>query len=485
MKNTKKLLAMLMALALLITTVLAGCGGNSGGGSGTGSSSSAPESAPEEDSEPAEQAEDEGEEGAEDDPVHVNPYEGTEYPEGVEITLWSQNMGDIWLNFFEKSAHEYNLEGRGYTIREEFIAGSAWDERIAAARASDTCPTAYIQSYNHIPSGVKEGYYGAFDDYMDSAIFDDMLPIVKEMVSIGGKTYAIPLLCEPSMVLYYRKDLLQAGGYQEPPKTWEELIEMANALKTDEVFGLEIPGFGEMGWSTWGMQFGTAGHGPINDNWDAPLIDDGYREIAQFFKDLYDTGAVPEQPLAGYTDIKPFGQGDVVFQICGSWAVTDLIDKYPEVWENTGVAVVPTNDGNQEKTTATIGGWVYVLDSKAENPEGAADYLSWLVGKEHPERLGQYYVDVKFAKASPFASSAAWAAGQAGEGADYVEVINQISSYGQPEAAYPWDISARVATMFEEVAMGYDDIDNALQTCAEDIQQLIDDNNLPGADPRK
>lgn len=484
MKNTKRLLALFLALALMLA-VLTGC---SGGDSGSSKESSASASAPEEsesapgESEPADSGE---EEAPEDEPIHVNPYEGTEYPEGEEIVLWSQSMGDIWVDFFEKSVHEYNLEGRGYTIREEFIAGSAWDERIAAARASDTCPTAYIQSYNHIPTGVKEGYYGAFDDYMDSAVFDDMLPIVKEMVSIGGKTYAIPLLCEPSMVLYYRKDLLQKGNYTQPPKTWQELIDMANALKTDEVFGLEIPGFGDMGWSTWGMQFGNTGHGPINDNWDAPLIDDGYRDIALFFKELYDTGAVPEQPLAGYTDIKPFGQGDVVFQICGSWAVTDLINTYPEVWENTGVAVVPTQDGNLDKTTATIGGWVYVLDSKAEKPEGAADYLSWLVSSENPERLGQYYVDVEFAKASPFASIAAWAAEQAGDGAEYVDVINRISSYGQPEAAYPWDISARVASLFEDVAMGYDDIDNALKTCAEDIQQLIDDNNLPGTDPRK
>ncbi len=314
MKNTKRLLALFLALALMLA-VLTGCsGGDSGSSKESSASASAPEeseSAPDE-SEPADSGE---EEAPEDEPIHVNPYEGTEYPEGEEIVLWSQSMGDIWVDFFEKSVHEYNLEGRGYTIREEFIAGSAWDERIAAARASDTCPTAYIQSYNHIPTGVKEGYYGAFDDYMDSAVFDDMLPIVKEMVSIGGKTYAIPLLCEPSMVLYYRKDLLQKGNYTQPPKTWQELIDMANALKTDEVFGLEIPGFGDMGWSTWGMQFGNTGHGPINDNWDAPLIDDGYRDMALFFKELYDTGAVPEQPLAGYTDIKPFGQGDVVFQI--------------------------------------------------------------------------------------------------------------------------------------------------------------------------
>lgn len=484
MKSSKKAIALILALAMMLTVALSGCGGeekpSSEAQSGAGSSkaeSSAVSSEPD--------AESTAEGGDDEEAIHVNPYAGTEYPEGEPVTIWSQNFGDAWLNHFEKRVHEYNLEGNGYTVTEEFIAGAAWDERITAARASGTCPSVYIQSYNHIPTGVQSGYYAPVDDYMDKAILDDMLPIIKEMVSIDGKTYAIPLLSEPSMLLYYRKDLLEAGGYSEAPKTWQELLDMSNALKTDEVFGLGIPNWGgEIAWSTWGMQMGNVGHGPINDNWDAPTIDEGYRDMALFFKDLYDTGAVPEQPLSAYTDIKPFGQGDYVFQICGSWAIASLINDYPEIWENTGVTTVPTKDGDLNKTTATIGGWVYVLDSQAENAKGACDYLSWLVDPENPERLGEYYVAEKFAKASPYATIAEWASEQSG-GLEYVDVINEVASYGQPEAAYIWDISMRVDSFFEDVAMGYDDIDNAMQACADDIQQLIDDNATAGTNPRK
>jgi|GEM_PF-445702 len=479
MQLTKKMLTITLALCLLFVFALSGC---SDGGNGSETDSPDTSASDPGEAESGETA-DEGEEGEES--IHVNPYEGTEYPEGEEITIWSQNFGDNWLSHFETRVHEYNLEGRGYTIREEFVAGDAWDERITAARASGTCPDIYIQSYNHIPAGVQSGYYGPFDDYIDLAIIDDMLPIIKDMVSIGGKTYAVPLLSEPSMILYYRKDLLEAGGYDAPPASWAELIEMCNTLKTDDIYGLGIPNWGgEISWSTWGMQCGNVGHGPLNDNWDAPVIDDGYREMALFFKELYDTGAVPEQPLSAYTDIKPFGQGDYVFQICGSWAIANMINDYPEMWENTGVAVVPTNDGNKEKTTATIGGWVYVMDAQAQNPEGACDYLEWLLSSEHPERMGEYYEGESFAKASPYQSISEWAQERSGD-LEYIEVINQVASYGQPEAAYLWDISARVGALFEDVAMGYDDIDNAIQACADDIQQLIDDNQTAGTNPRK
>lgn len=482
MKLTKKFMATVLTLCLSLSLVLSGCGGGKDASSaGTESSKDASTA----ESEVSVDSTAEGEEGEEEEAIHVNPYAGTEYPEGTPITIWSQSFGDKWLDHFELRVHEYNLEGRGYTISEEFIAGAAWDERITAARASGTCPDIYIQSYNHIPAGIKSGYYAPFNDYLDKAIIDDMLPIIKDMVSFDGKTYAAPLLSEPSMLLYYRKDLLEQGGYKEAPKSWDELLEMSNALKTDDVFGLGIPNWGgEISWSTWGMQFGNVGHGPINDNWDAPTIDDGYKDMALFFKDLYDTGAVPEQPLSGYTDIKPFGQGDYVFQICGSWAISDLIDNYADIWENTGVVPVPTKDGNLDKTTATIGGWVYVLDAQAENAEGACDYLSWLLDKSHPERMGEYYEKEHFAKASPYQGISEWAKEKSG-GLTYVDTINEVASHGQPEAAYLWDISARVGSLFEDVAMGYDDIDNAMQTCADDIQQLIDDNQIAGTNPRK
>ena len=485
MKLGKKALSIFLvaAMAASMSTLLGGCDEEPAASAGDGTTSAA-EGGDEAGGDDA--AADDG--TTEEEEIHVNPYAGTEYPEGIEVTAWAQNFGDIWLENFEKRVHEYNLEGNGYTIVEEFIAGAAWDERITAARASGTCPDIYMQSYNHIPAGVQNGYYTAYDGLLDQSVIDDMLPIIQDMVQIDGKTYGFPLLCEPSQVLYYRKDLLEAGGYSEPPKTWDELIEMANALKTDEVYGLGIPNWGgEVAWSTWGMQLGNIGHGPLNDNWDAPTIldDDGYREMALFFKELYDTGAVPEQPLGVYTDIKPFGQGDYVFQICGSWAITDLIDKYPEIWENTGVAVMPTNDGNQDKTTATIGGWLYVLDAKSDCPEGACDYLNWLADSEHPERLGDYYVNSKFAKASPFSSIAEWTTTQVEGDADYIEVINHITEYGQPEASYLWDISMSVESLFEDVAMGYNDIDSALQACQDEIQQLINDNQLAGTNPRK
>lgn len=427
-----------------------------------------------------------GEDESDEEDVTQSKYSEHEYPEGKPVTLWSQNFGELWVNYFSELVHQYNLEGRGYTITEEFVAGAAWDERMNAARASQTVPDSYIQSYNHIPAGIRNGYYVPVNDYISAEILDGMIDKIRDMVTFDGKTYAIPMLAEPSQVLYYRKDLLEKAGYNEPPKTWSELIEVANDCKTDDVFGIGVPYWGgEIGWSTWGMQYGNVGHGPLTDNWDEPWIDDNYREFLEFWKELYDSGAVPEQPLSDYNDIKPMGQGDYVFQICGSWGAAGLINDYPDMWPNVGMAVMPTKDGNQDKTTATIGGWVYVLDAMADEPEGVADYFTWMLDKEHPERMGNYYIEEQFSKAATFDNVAEWVESQAPADADYVSVINKIASYGQPEAAYPWEVSIAIDRMVENVAMGYEDIDSAMEIAREEIVQAIEDFELPGTNPHK
>ena len=479
------ILALLLTLTLIFGVFVSGCSSKSTN-QGSNGNTNQDENANQDKEQASNDDESSDDESEEETDVTQSKYFGYEYPEGTTVTLWSQNFGEIWVNHFSEQVHQYNLEGKGYTVVEEFVAGAAWDERMNAARASQTAPDAYIQSYNHIPAGIRNGYYVPVNDYIPGDILDRMVDQIRSMVTFDGKTYAIPMLAEPSQVLYYRKDLLEAAGYTEPPKTWSELIEMANACKTDEVYGIGVPYWGgEIGWSTWGMQYGNVGHGPLTDNWDKPRIDDGYREFLEFWKELYDSGAVPEQPLSAYVDVKPMGQGDYVFQICGSWGAAALINDYPDMWPNVGMAVMPTKDGNQEKTTATIGGWVYVLDAMAKEPEGVSDYFQWLLDAAYPERMGNYYIGEQFSKAATFTNVADWVELQAPSDADYVAVINRIASFGQPEAAYPWEVSMAVDHMVENVAMGYEDIDSAMQIARDEIVQVIQDFELPGTNPRQ
>src|SRR5699024_8613767 len=113
----------------------------------------------------------------------------------------------------------------------------------------------------------------------------------------------------------------------------------------------------EIAWTHWGFQ-GMIGKMPINDDWsEATVKNDEYRELFSFWNTLHQEEILPKQAPAGYTEIQPLAEGRTAMDINGSWAINALRTDYPELLDDIGVAIMPTPDGNQERTTASLGGW--------------------------------------------------------------------------------------------------------------------------------
>ena len=403
--------------------------------------------------------------------------------EPVTVVVWNQIFEEWNQEFFTQKVEEYNALGRGYVVEQTFVAGDAWTERMTGAQAGGTAPDTYVISYNNLVSSARDSLIMPLDDLLPAEAFEDLNDNVKEMVSFDGKYWAYPQLVEPSTVLYYRTDLFEEAGITKVPTTWDELIEAGKKLTTNDIFGLSIPDFGSMGWCTWGLQYATAGHLAINDNWDAPLIDQGYIDLANFYKECYDTGIVPEQSLAGYATMQDFGEGNVAMKFCGSWGVAQIINEYPELADKFAVAAPPTKDGNQDTILATNGGWSYVIDAKTDCAEGAADYISWLLA-EDIETSAEFFQLASYAKAAPRKSVSEYLNANAGD-STWAETVNYVSAHAISEPIYPWDISMAVSLMFENTALGLMSAEDAAEEAADAIQAIIDNQELAGKNLRK
>jgi multiple sugar transport system substrate-binding protein len=160
------------------------------------------------------------------------------------------------------------------------------------------------------------------------------------------------------------------------------------------------------------------------------------KDLANFYKRLYAEGVVPEQSLAGYTNIEPFGLGQVAMQVCGSWGVAQIINEFPEVANLFAVAPVPTQDGNQDKPTATNGGWTYAIDANTKHEKAIADFIFWLLGDD-PAIPAGFFAVAQYSKSAPRKSVDEYIAAHSSGQADWAEPIAYVVSRAIPEPVYP------------------------------------------------
>ena len=100
------------------------------------------------------------------------------------------------------------------------------------------------------PIWGKQGWLTTLDDLGDDYDYKDIIPQVKDALSVDGKLYSVPFYAESSFT-YYRKDLFEKAGLTMPEKpTYEQIAQFADKLtdKKTGTYGICLrgkPGWGE------------------------------------------------------------------------------------------------------------------------------------------------------------------------------------------------------------------------------------------------
>lgn len=77
---------------------------------------------------------------------------------------------------------------------------------------------------------IKAGYLLDVTSRVTPEMKSGMFPAAWNGVTRNGKVYGMPWLMDVKYFMY-NKDMLQQAGFNDPPKTWEELVDQAKAIK--------------------------------------------------------------------------------------------------------------------------------------------------------------------------------------------------------------------------------------------------------------
>ncbi|MEX2104483.1 MAG: extracellular solute-binding protein [Bacilli bacterium] len=402
----------------------------------------------------------------------------------VTTELWVYKFEDYITEWYTKWVAEYN-KTHDNQVNLTIVPGDTWDTKMKAAQAAGNPPDIWNTNYGGIGARQATGQILALDEYTQPEVWADLYENVNKMVSIKDKHYAFPMLVEPSVVLYYNKDMFKAANLdpEKPPTTWDELYDYATKLTSKDVFGLQMASKAyDYAWTNWGLQVGHLGHRVISDDWSkATVTDDKFLSLVNFYKRFYDANLVPKESLG---NIQALAEGKVAMQISGSWEISELRTTYKDFADKVGVGVMPSPDGDYTKATASLGGWTLVVDAKSKQPQEATDFLSWFIGGD-PAIMKNLFENAKYAKYTTRKSVDALIAADPASAADEWQklISEKIIAYATSEPLYPWEISLAFGSAVERVLLSGQDPMESLKEAEKEINGIIKTQGLAGTNP--
>ena len=296
----------------------------------------------------------------------------------------------------------FEAENPGITVNAVY-SGNYDDTRVRALSALNSGDPAQLAVMFSIDAYdlIEQGYIVPFDDLVSSDAemewMNSFYPALMANGQIEGQTWGIPFQ-RSTIVAYYNRDMFEAAGLDpdSPPTTWDEMIEMGQALTNDETYGIMIPSTGYPYWmfQALAIQNGVelmSGDG-LNTYFDAPEV----VEALEYWMSLSsEHGVMPEGTVEWGTLRQAFLEGQTAMM----WHSTGNLTAVRNAAEfDFGVAELPANE---RLGSPTGGGNFYVFEETTEEERAAA--LALIQFMTSPEQAAAWSIATGYMGVSPAA----------------------------------------------------------------------------------
>ena len=222
---------------------------------------------------------------------------------------------------------------------------------------------------------------------------DDLLPAMRDGLSVDGKLYAAPFYGESSMLMY-RKDLTDKAGvtFAERP-TWEQVRDAASKIHDPKagVYGICLRG--KPGWGD-NMAFLTTmvnsfGGQWFDMSWKPQLESKPWHDAVTFYVDLLKKYGPPGSSANSFNEILAlYNEGK-----CGMWidatiAASFITDpKQSKVADKVAFAQGPYSA--TQKGANWLWAWALAVPAGTKNADAAQKFINWATSKDYIKLVAQ------------------------------------------------------------------------------------------------
>jgi sorbitol/mannitol transport system substrate-binding protein len=272
-----------------------------------------------------------------------------------------------------------------------------------------------------VPIWAKQGWLRELDNLGASYDVGDLLPAIKNGLSVDEKLFAAPFYGESSMVMY-RTDLIKKAGLEMPKApSWDFILKAAKAMTDKEagIYGICLRG--KAGWgenialiTAMSNSFGARW---FDEDWKPQFDTQEWHDTLQYYVNIMNKYGPPGSSANG------FNENLALFQTgkCGMWIdatvagafVTNQQDS--AVADKVGFALAP--DNGLGKRGNWLWAWTLAIPSSSKKSDAAMKFISWATSKEYsalvaskkgwakvpPGTRTSLYNNPEYMKAAPFA----------------------------------------------------------------------------------
>ncbi|MBB6284751.1 sugar ABC transporter substrate-binding protein [Geobacillus subterraneus] len=286
------------------------------------------------------------------------------------INVWA--MGEE-AKSLPKIATDFEKENPDIDVKVQAIPWDQAHDKLLTAVASKKGPDVIQMGTTWIPEFASANalldlkpYIQKYPEFNE----DNFYPGSIETTKYKDKVVGIPWYID-TRVLYYRTDLLKEVGYNEAPKTWEELRDAAKKLAKpdDNKYGISI----DTNEQTLAFMFARQNGSKLLDEQNKPLFSQKeFVEAVEYLNSFFKDGSAPKD--LGMDIVQAFRSGIVPMFISGPWMVKLINDQAPDLKGKWATAVLPKKENN----ISALGGSNLSVFQYTKHKDAALKFIAFM-----------------------------------------------------------------------------------------------------------
>ncbi len=301
-------------------------------------------------------------------------------PGEVQLTLWGLGReGEVVRELIP----EFERSHPGVKVKVQQIPWAAAHEKLLTAFVGEATPDVAQIGNTWVPELAALGAMLPLDERIAaSAGFapEDFFPGPWQSNVVEGRLWGLPWYVD-TRLLFYRKDLLRAAGYDQVPRTWSgwrQAMERIRATGPPERYGALLPTDEWFQPVIFALQQGSTildsegRHGAFREP--------PFRTAAEFYLGLFRDGLAPAASINQIANrYQQMAAGELVFYISGPWDLGEFGRRLPpELADAWGTAPLPVPDGAPWPGASLAGGASLVTFRGSRHPEEAWELIRYL-----------------------------------------------------------------------------------------------------------